>query len=255
SILQGLRAHPVNLKFKSRETECAQNVVMFMGVTFPPQPLSIVTEFCEGGCLYPYLRSKTVPWEQKFQFIQGIALGMLHLHMEKVIHRDLAVRNILLTAHLVPKVADFGMSREQKGDDAGQTQSIIGPLKWMAPEAIQQQVYSTKSDVFSFAVVVWEIVAVRDPWEGVNPVEAAINVSTKGERMSIPSDCEPGISKLISQCWEQETNARPSFKEIVQYLGVARSDEIRSFESDQSNGSQPSTDQQDSYMPVMWPDK
>lgn len=59
---------------------------------------------------------------------------MLHLHMEKVIHRDLAVRNILLTAHLEPKVSDFGMSRQVSSDDASKTQSDVGPLKWMAPE-------------------------------------------------------------------------------------------------------------------------
>ncbi|PRP89419.1 putative leucine-rich repeat receptor-like protein kinase [Planoprotostelium fungivorum] len=203
SILQRLRAHP--------------NVVMFIGMTIPPDPLSLVTEFCEGGGLYEYLRKKEVDWDTKLQFIQGIAQGMLHLHIEKVIHRDLAVRNILLSKFNEPKVSDFGMSRVQL-NDSNNTNSEIGPLKWMAPEALTQREYSVKSDVFSFGVVCWEIITVRDPWEDVGPVEAAIAVSTRGERLPIPSDCDPSIYKLIQVCWRAAPEDRPTFEEICRYL-------------------------------------
>jgi len=82
--------------------------------------------------------------DQKQKFIAQIALGMLHLHKEKVIHRDLAVRNILLSKHLDAKVADFGLSREQEDTDVmSQTTSTVGPVKWMAPEAISHRQYST----------------------------------------------------------------------------------------------------------------
>ncbi|PRP78057.1 hypothetical protein PROFUN_14031 [Planoprotostelium fungivorum] len=231
AILQGLRSHP--------------NVVLFMGVTFPPQPLSMITEFCGGGSLFDYLRKNQVNWETKLKFIQGIAVGMLHLHMEKVIHRDLAVRNILLTEHLVPKVADFGMSREQQTEDAGTTQSLVGPLKWMSPEAIQKSEYSTKSDVFSFAVTVWEIITVQDPWPGMSGVDAAIAV-TLGDRMPIPEGVEPGMADLIEQCWQAEPDRRPNFKNIAQMLSCntekeAASDEVQVFQrstSDESDISQ-----------------
>jgi len=212
AILQGLRAHP--------------NVVMFIGVTFPPQPLSMVTEFCEGGCLFPYLRENDVPWAQKLHFIQGIALGMLHLHLEKVIHRDLAVRNILLNKHLEPKVSDFGMSREQQQtDSASQTATDVGPLKWMSPEAIQDRLYSTKSDVFSFGVVMWEIVTVKDPWSDKGPVEAAILVTTHNQRLPIPADCDATIAFLINNCWKTLPEDRPTFKEICLALGVGKTAE------------------------------
>ncbi|PRP88496.1 protein kinase domain-containing protein [Planoprotostelium fungivorum] len=218
SILHRLRAHP--------------NVVMFIGMTIPPDPLSLVTEFCEGGGLYEYLRKNEVDWDTKLQFIKGIAQGMLHLHIEKVIHRDLAVRNILLSKFNEPKVSDFGMSRVQV-DDSNNTNSEIGPLKWMSPEALTQRQYSVKSDVFSFGVVCWEIITVRDPWEDMGPVEAAIAVSTRGERLLIPSDCDPSIHKLIqgeattalwivgltsTVCWRAAPEDRPTFEEICRYL-------------------------------------
>jgi len=208
AILQTLRAHP--------------NVVMFIGVTFPPQPLSLVTEFCEGGSLYDYLRKNDVDWDRKVKFIQGIALGMLHLHLEKVIHRDLAARNILLTQHLEPKVSDFGMSREQtQTDAASQTSSDIGPVKWMAPEAISHRLYSIKSDVFSFGVTVWEIITVSDPWPNMAALDVAINVAQHGGRLEIPSECDPSMNKLLNECWKADPNERPSFQEISEYLGVS----------------------------------
>jgi hypothetical protein len=89
-FLKGLRSHP--------------NVVLFLGITFP-DPLSLVTEFCDLGGLYQYLRKVSVSMEQKIKFIDGIAKGMLHLHKEKIIHRDLAARNVILSRYLEPKVS------------------------------------------------------------------------------------------------------------------------------------------------------
>ncbi|PRP77100.1 putative leucine-rich repeat receptor-like protein kinase [Planoprotostelium fungivorum] len=209
AILQGLRAHP--------------NVVLFddssMGLTFPPDPLALITEFCEGGT---FLRMSQVPWALRYRFIQGIALGMLHLHLEKIVHRDLAVRNILLSKYLEPKVSDFGLSREQQtADEDGPslTTSNIGPIKWMSPESLKSQQYSTKSDVFSFGVVVWEILTVREPWEDIPHLEVALNVAD-GKRLPVPDPCEEGMHALMHRCWQDNPRDRPSFKDICHYLGV-----------------------------------
>ncbi|PRP75309.1 putative leucine-rich repeat receptor-like protein kinase [Planoprotostelium fungivorum] len=196
AILQGLRAHPNVVMFIGEIS--VEFRLITLGMTFPPDPLSMVTEFCESGSLYNFLRANPVTWEKKIALIQGIALGMLHLHLEKVIHRDLAVRNILLTKHLEPKVSDFGLSREQQSDTAEHTTNDVGPLKWMAPE-------------------------VQNPWDGVGPVEAAISVATKGQRLTIPQDADPSVKKLIEMCWEAEPDQRPDFKDICRYLGVERS--------------------------------
>ncbi|PRP73093.1 putative leucine-rich repeat receptor-like protein kinase [Planoprotostelium fungivorum] len=202
SILQGLKSHP--------------NIVTFVGMTFPPQPLSLITEFCAGGSLYTYLRRNYCSLEDKLKFIGEIALGMLHLHKEKIIHRDLAVRNILLNKHLEAKVADFGLSREQENtDEASQTQSKVGPLKWMSPEAIRSREYSTKSDVFSFGVVIWEIF---EPWAECSAVDAAIRVVHKDERLSIPDDCPLLIAEIMERCWLADRMQRPEFEEIRSIL-------------------------------------
>ncbi|PRP78052.1 DNA-directed RNA polymerase subunit beta, partial [Planoprotostelium fungivorum] len=220
-IFEGLKAHP--------------NIVMFIGMTFPPQPLSIVTEYCAGGSLYPYLRRKSCSMEEKRKLMSEIALGMLHLHKEKVIHRDLAVRNILLSKHCEAKVADFGLSRTQEStDEASHTVSTIGPAKWMSPEAITSRQYSTKSDgnlstmllllntrtVFSFGVVMWEIIQVKDPWPQYDALSAAVAVTTRGERLEIPQETPTDI-----ECWLADPSERPDFGDICSLLRVKEAEQ------------------------------
>ncbi|PRP88170.1 LRR receptor-like serine/threonine-protein kinase GSO2-like [Planoprotostelium fungivorum] len=201
AILRSLRTHP--------------NVVLFLGLTFPPQPLSLITEYCEGGSLYTYLRANEVPNEVKLSFIKGIARGMLHLHLEKVVHRDLAARNILLTKHLEPKVSDFGLSREQKDDSAAHTRSEVGPIKWMAPESIKERIYSTKTDVYSFGTTIWEVFAVEDPYKDMTVVEVAIHISANNPcSLKIPPEVDPMYAKLMQDCWSARPEDRPEFGDI-----------------------------------------
>jgi len=189
-----------------------------MAVTFPPDPLSLITEFCEGGSLLAYMEKNVATMEQRYRWTYGIALGMYHLHKEKVIHRDLAARNILLSKYLDAKVSDFGLSREtQVADSAAQTQSTIGPIKWMAPEALTGRVYSPATDVFSFGVTVWEVLTGKDPWADKSPVEAAM-VVIDGKRLELPEDLELWMCKLIRSCWEAQPEDRPLFPEICGIL-------------------------------------
>ncbi|PRP81428.1 putative leucine-rich repeat receptor-like protein kinase [Planoprotostelium fungivorum] len=211
-IWQGLKVHP--------------NIVTFIGVTFPPQPLSMVTEFCHMGSLYEHLRKVECTMEEKLKFIGEIALGMLHLHKEKVIHRDLAVRNILLSRHMEAKVSDFGLSREQENtEEVSQTTSYIGPVKWMAPEAISSRHYSIKSDVYSFGIVIWEIVQVEEPWEGEAAVNVAMRVVKEGARLTIPDGCPSQLSDLMERCWKTDHTERPDFQDICDVLGMTSSDD------------------------------
>ncbi|PRP84423.1 putative LRR receptor-like serine/threonine-protein kinase [Planoprotostelium fungivorum] len=205
AILQNLRPHP--------------NLVMFIGMTIPPQPLTMITEFCDGGSMYDYIRKNPTDLSLKMKWINGIALGMLHLHKEKVVHRDLAVRNILLTKYLEPKVSDFGMSRvtEAAENEGSQTATNIGPIKWMSPEALKERHYSAKSDVWSFGVVIWEIITESDPFPGVNPVEVAVAVVRDGKRLDIP-DTDPQLQTLMRICWSQLPQDRPNFALIVRML-------------------------------------
>ncbi|PRP84500.1 LRR receptor-like serine/threonine-protein kinase GSO1-like [Planoprotostelium fungivorum] len=196
AILQHLRPHP--------------NVVLFMGITLPPEPLSLVTEYCGGGSLF------------RKKFITQIAQGMLHLHLERIIHRDLAIRNILLTHHGDAKVADFGLSREQDESEgpAQVTATSVGPVRWMAPEAIKLRQYSTKSDVWSFGVLIWEMVAVKDPYPDKTTMEVAIGVSSGSLRLDIPEDTDPLLAELMTDCWQTDPQLRPNFRRICETLGV-----------------------------------
>jgi len=128
-----------------------ENVVLLTGIC--KEPLSIIVEYMEGGSLFNYLRNLEIKISNELQilFIVGIARGMFHLHSEKIVHRDLASRNVLLTKSLIPKISDFGMSRVNlENEDANKTSSNVGPLKWMAPECISENKYSNKSDVWAF---------------------------------------------------------------------------------------------------------
>ncbi|PRP74113.1 putative ATPase [Planoprotostelium fungivorum] len=197
-ILQRLRSHP--------------NVVMYIGFCFPPQPLALVTEYCEGGSLYEYLKKnpESATDHQLRKFVEGIALGLLHLHSEK----------ILLSKHMEPKVSDFGMSREQINvESPSQTSSHVGPLKWMAPEAISRREYSTKSDVWSFGVVMWEIASRgKTPYSDLSAVEAAIGVTSKGLRLRIPPGTDAALYKLMI-----EPEDRPNIRDVCDALGLSTS--------------------------------
>ncbi|PRP88101.1 hypothetical protein PROFUN_04192 [Planoprotostelium fungivorum] len=210
-ILQQLPPHP--------------NVVLFKAATFPPQPLSLtnshsmITEFCGGGSLYAYIRKfPNLSVKEKLRLLAEIARGMRHLHKQNVVHRDLALRNILLSSELEAKVSDFGLSRvNDTGGDGSTTSSAVGPLKWMSPEAITERKYSTKSDVFSFGVVVWELFEERDPFPGMTPVEAAFQV-VNGQRL-IFTNCQlPWLLRLVEACWDKDPAIRPSFRYIVQAM-------------------------------------
>ncbi|PRP78508.1 hypothetical protein PROFUN_13526 [Planoprotostelium fungivorum] len=214
NLIQELRSHP--------------NVVMFLGATIPPQPFSLVTEFCHGGSLDVYLMNhrNTLTIETKRRFMLGIALGMRHIHAEKICHRDLAARNILLTAALEPKISDFGMSRQQDTESIeSKTTNNIGPLKWMSPEAIRDNVYSSMSDVYSYGVVMWEIMTCELPWNDVGNMNACIAVLS-GERPPMSIEWSHDIRVLMRACWNEEPTFRPDFAQIISRLSLSTSREI-----------------------------
>ena len=136
-----------------------------------------------------------------------IVLGMLHLHSNNIVHRDLAARNILLSGTGEPKISDFGMSRLVADDEGMTTRANVGPIKWMAPESLKYKEYSKKSDVWSFGVVVWEIVAREEPFKGEELMDLALKIRDKGYSLPIP-DCEPIFKLIMANCFKQEPQER-----------------------------------------------
>jgi len=193
------------------------NVVLLMGIC--DEPLSVVTEFMEGGSLFVYLRAHdTIAKEQTLKILTGIARGMLHLHLENIIHRDLATRNVLLTISLEPKISDFGMSRVNLNEDANKTDTNVGPLKWMAPECIKHSRYSLASDVWAYGVTIVEILSHDIPYPDTPGLQVATMVAREELRPTAPEGTSAPISYLIEHCCQYEPTVRPTFQWICDYL-------------------------------------
>jgi len=191
------------------------NVVRMYGVSIDGTQPIIVMEYCGGGSLDKVLYDtvQEISDEQKIRWVHEIALGMCHLHKHNIVHRDLAARNILLShdnfniAQL--KISDFGMSRVLQKGIEGKTQNRIGPIRWMAPESIGQQVYSKKSDVWMFGVLVYEIVARCEPHIDIHPNEVSVLIRDKGLVPVIPNYCPQKLQQLMQMCWNRQPAQRP----------------------------------------------
>jgi len=157
---------------------------------------------------------------------KGIAAGMLHLHREGIVHRDLATRNILLGSGNQVKISDFGLSRNTgDANSSDQTKSDTGPLKWMAPEAIRNREYSRSSDSWAFGVTLYELVARSEPYVGLDPVQAALQVTHSGLRLEIPKYTPFILAEIMRGCFEYDPARRPDFQYICKRMQEAQLDE------------------------------
>ncbi|GLT35014.1 hypothetical protein SLA2020_094990 [Shorea laevis] len=189
------------------------NIVKFIGACTKPSNLCIVTEFMAGGSMYDLLHKQKCGLE--LPFLLGVAIhvsnGMSYLHQKNIIHRDLKAANLLLDEKGVVKVADFGVARVQT---QGVMTAETGTYRWMAPEVIEHRPYDHKADVFSFGILLWELLTGKLPYENLTPLQAAIGVVQKELRPVIPSDTHPKLVELLERCWQRDPSLRPEFSEI-----------------------------------------
>lgn len=143
---------------------------------------------------------------------------MAYLVDIKLVHRDLAARNVLLATGKVCKISHFGLTRDVYEDDAYLKRSKGRvSVKWMAPESLADHVYNSKSNVWSFGVLLWELVTLgSSPYPGVD-VHNLYNLLKAGYRMEKPPNCSHQLYKLMASCWHQEPSMRPSFKELTSH--------------------------------------
>ncbi|KAH6782531.1 hypothetical protein C2S51_007824 [Perilla frutescens var. frutescens] len=190
-----------------------ENVVRFIGACTKLPHLCIVTEYMPRGSLYEYLHKNHLALKlpQLLKFAIDVCKGMEYLHQKNVIHRDLKTANLLMDTSNVVKVADFGVARLQ--NNGGVMTGETGTYRWMAPEVINHQPYDQKADVFSFAIVLWEIVTAKVPYDNMTPLQAALGVR-QGLRPELPKNAHPKILILMQRCWEAPPGDRPSFSEI-----------------------------------------
>ncbi|XP_071153798.1 fibroblast growth factor receptor 2-like [Mytilus edulis] len=208
------------INFYTEKVGHHKNVVDFIGyVEDDVRGSFMVLEYCESGVLKEFLISKksdiTVDLEERlFRMVFGVCLGMDYLSSEKVVHRRLAARNILLDHLLEPKITGFGPEpdAEQEGEERI-------PLKWMAPECMKSTMNANElSDVFSFGVVMWEIFSLGDtPYPGIQSREVASRLK-QGYKMKKPEYCDDAFYKIMLKCWHYDPNKRSGFAAVKDQL-------------------------------------
>uniref|UniRef100_A0A3B5JYY7 receptor protein-tyrosine kinase n=1 Tax=Takifugu rubripes TaxID=31033 RepID=A0A3B5JYY7_TAKRU len=200
------------------------NIIHLEGVITASCPVMILTEFMENGALDSFLRlndSQFTPI-QLVGMLRGIASGMKYLSEMSYVHRDLAARNILINSNLVCKVSDFGLSRflQENSSDPTYTSSLGGkiPIRWTAPEAIAFRKFTSASDVWSYGIVMWEVMSFgeRPYWDMSN--QDVINAIEQDYRLPPPPDCPTHLHQLMLDCWQKDRSARPRFADLVSAL-------------------------------------
>jgi serine/threonine protein kinase len=200
-----------------------RHVVRLYGVANEGKQVSLIMEHLEGGDLKKYLQAikrqsgrKSGLEKKLLRFCTHIADAMAYLSGRGFIHRDLAARNILLNENLQCKIADFGMSRDLEGAYYYRSKGGRIPLKWTAPEAILYRKYSTKSDVWSYGMVMYEIWSLgHKPFEGMSNENIKLKLM-EGQQHPPPPGCPMDIYIMMVKCWNPKHQDRPSFREILE---------------------------------------
>ncbi|KAG9488632.1 fibroblast growth factor receptor 1 isoform X2 [Eleutherodactylus coqui] len=213
-----------------------KNIINLLGACTQDGPLYVIVEYASKGNLREYLRARRPPgmeycynpicapdellsFKDLVSCAYQVARGMEYLASKKCIHRDLAARNVLVTEDNVMKIADFGLARDiHHIDYYKKTTNGRLPVKWMAPEALFDRIYTHQSDVWSFGVLLWEIFTLGgSPYPGV-PMEELFKLLKEGHRMDKPTNCTNELYMMMRDCWHAVPSQRPTFVQLVEDL-------------------------------------
>ena len=193
------------------------SLVKLRGYTNEP-PFCLVTDYMENGSLFAFLRDKKdqlSPTERTLIALD-VASGMTYIHEQKIMHRDLKSLNILLDENKRAKLCDFGLARIISYEPMS---GLVGTAQWMAPEVLlSKPSYDASIDVYSFGIVLWELLTSKVPYEGVDLGLLPKLVVNDGLRPVIPEGTPPGLATLMSSCWSANPMLRPTFQQITQLL-------------------------------------
>uniref|UniRef100_H2ZIT7 Tyrosine-protein kinase n=1 Tax=Ciona savignyi TaxID=51511 RepID=H2ZIT7_CIOSA len=193
------------------------NLVGLYGVVVQQRPICIVTEFMEEGCLLDYIRKHTHLQSHPDHLLDmsyQICSAMKYLESQNMIHRDLAARNCLVGRNMVVKVADFGLTRYVLDDEYTSSLGSKFPIKWAAPEVLNYTKFSSKSDVWAFGILVWELfTGGKMPYRALSNTEVVERVA-HGHRLERPQSCPHDVYRLMLKTWDMEPEKRPSFNNL-----------------------------------------
>eukprot|EP00049_Salpingoeca_infusionum_P013401 m.250470 g.250470 ORF g.250470 m.250470 type:complete len:775 (+) comp15437_c0_seq1:47-2371(+) len=204
-----------------------ENLVQMIGVAVQQRPWLMVLEFLKYGDLRNVLRGCRVrgiemTYAEQLKVASQVARGMEHIASLRLVHMDLAARNVLVTTNNLVKVADFGLTRKlPEGQDYWQSQVVMKlPVKWCSIEALDDRVFSEGSDVWAFGVVLWEIANYgTTPYENLKTQEVQRKVRD-GVRLPKPANCPDEYFAIAMSCWQPNRHDRPKFAHIASELGA-----------------------------------
>ncbi|GJY40459.1 PAS domain-containing protein tyrosine kinase family protein [Tanacetum coccineum] len=194
------------------------NVLLYMGSVCSQDKLAMVTELLPRGSLFNVLHNSghNLDIKRRLRMAADVARGMNYLHHRNppIVHRDLKSSNLLVDKNWSVKVGDFGLSKLKHATFLT-ARSGRGTPQWMAPEVLRNEPSNEKSDVFSFGIILWELVTQRVPWNNMNPLQVVGIVGFMDRRLDLPEDIDPSLSSIIQDCWQSNPTLRPSFENIM----------------------------------------
>ncbi|XP_050300935.1 tyrosine-protein kinase Src42A-like [Anthonomus grandis grandis] len=191
-------------------------LIQLYAVCTVEEPIYIITELMKNGSLLEFLqgKGKVLKLQQLIDMAAQIAAGMAYLENQNYIHRDLAARNVLVADSNIVKIADFGLARLIKEDEYEARVGARFPIKWTAPEAANYSKFSIKSDVWSFGILLTELVTFgRIPYPGMTNAEVLHQVE-HGYRMPTPPNCPQRLYEIMLECWHRDPLRRPTFETL-----------------------------------------
>jgi Protein tyrosine and serine/threonine kinase len=198
-----------------------ENILQLLGACVKSPNLMIVTEFMARGTLFDVLHQSQmkVTWPMRRKMALDTCRGMRYLHASQILHRDLKSSNLMLDDKFNCKIGDFGLARISSPQSAlaSQMTGQCGTFQYLCPESIANKPYTEKADIYSFGILLWEIVARKLPYFGMAPMQVGIAVLNQGLRPPIPEKCPPPLVRLMCACWDTNPDRRPSF-EIIQAI-------------------------------------